>query len=113
MTRRTWASIEAFYADPQDYVGEHRRLSPESDYGVWWREGGRNMPPWRVSFVDKTSEVYAFCQGGGSYSGHVELLAEGVPKKEVEELLDGWAEKCGEPGSLLWVRQQLFAWAPA
>lgn len=112
MTRRTYDSILAYYGEQEDGLGELRRLSPESDYGVWWYEGGRNMPPWRVSFVDKTMEVYTICQGPGSYSGHVELLAEGCPKQEVEGLLEGWAERCGEAGSLHWVRRQLDAWAP-
>ena len=36
--------------------------SPESDYGVWWKDddGGN----WRVSFVHHTGHFYAVCLGG-------------------------------------------------
>ena len=47
------------------WLGDLRRMtSPESDYGVMWRNAGCRHPLWRVSYIRDTGEVYAAEQGG-------------------------------------------------
>ena len=101
-TLNTYPNIEAFYNDDP-----RRRLSGESDYGVWWTNGPR-WPTWRVSYIQATGEVYAV---EGIQGGRVEVLGV-VPPDEgryyyhtLDKLLDGWAEEAGRP--LSWVRERL------
>jgi len=54
---RTFPDIEAYYeAEPA------ARLSPESDYGCWWRDADGGV--WRVSYVHETGDVYAIRSRG-------------------------------------------------
>lgn len=117
---RVYDDLATFYADDP-----RRERSPEHDYGVWWRDQD-DYPVWRVSWVENTGEVYALrLQEGGAYSpgpgavavtageptGRVELLgviaAEDPPEQGVEHALEGWTERCGERGSLGWVRDHV------
>jgi len=107
----TYRSLEEFYgANPA------RRASGEADYGVWWL-GDSPRPHWRVSYVHATGEVYAAQLGG-----EVEVLGVVPPDEEhigaldqpwepyyrtLDKILDGWAEHCGQPGGLAWVRERL------
>lgn len=115
--------IEAYYA-----AHPEARASVESDYGVWWKdEDGGN---WRVTYVHETGHVYAICLGstssglvsiggeeavmvsaGDGRSGPVVILGTieacgdiGLRAPDpAERVLEGWADKCGEQGSLAWV----------
>jgi len=95
----TFPNIETFYdEDPQ------RRRSGESDYGVWWTNGGR-WPNWRVSYIQATGEVYA-----KSVEGPVEILGIVPPDpgphyyRTLDKLLEGWSEAGLD---LSWVRKRL------
>ncbi len=101
-----WDSLAAFYdADPR------RRLSGKCDYGVWWQDD-RPFPRFRVSYIKATGEVYAVELIG---VGRVELLGQVQPDegdhyyRTLDKILTGWADHCGEPGGLSWVRSRLEA----
>jgi hypothetical protein len=103
MTR--YLGIEQFY--DEDWT---RRATGETDYGVWWREQHRPSPTWRVSYIQGTGEVYANQLGGNRW---VEVLGV-VPPDEgenyhqtLDQLLEGWSDVCGQPGSLDWVREKV------
>lgn len=140
---QTFASIENFYTeDPL------RRLSPEYDFGVWWKDNAEGT--WRVSWVADTGEVYALRRGpmksqtimvgdevititqAGTpgLEGPLVLLGEipasdgecikrfcsntfhdiGCPGDKafnVEQALEGWADICGAPDSLSWVKERV------
>ena len=112
---KRFSSLEAFYADD-----EARRRSGEADYGVWWSEPGV-VGNWRVSYVRDTGEIYATLLRGRGQHGRVDILAV-VPPDEgrryyespeaLNELLSGWADRCGRPDSLSWVRAQLKQYRP-
>jgi hypothetical protein len=112
----TFADEEAFFR-----ADERRRRSGESDYGVWWRDELGAV--WRVSFVHATGEVYALHQGpptmtpmgrdlvmvsaSAGVDGPLLVLAAGLTEAETEARLEGWAEMCGRPNSLGWIRERL------
>ncbi|MDP2946149.1 MAG: hypothetical protein Q8N61_01690 [bacterium] len=111
---KTYANSEEFYhEDPR------RRSSGEADYGVWWLADERSRSHWRVSYVHATGEVYAVELGG---AGPVEVLGIVPPDEEhvgphhrpweryyrtLDKILEGWAEHCGQPGGLKWVKERL------
>lgn len=121
MTTTTEIDFDQFMAEPA------RALSPECDFGVWWRateNPGDGV--FRVSVVHDTGEIYALGFTGEfrnkavvlatlDTSGCVDLDRAGCYREEnpdcvyeeAERILDGWAEVCGKPGSLLWVRDRL------
>ena len=104
-------TLDAYYADDL-----RRRRSPEADYGVHWRLNGWDYR-WRVSYVRDTGEVYALHQG--RTIGPLFILASVPPDPvpdgdrrslyyaSLDAILDGWAEQCGRPDSLRWVRDRL------
>lgn len=94
---RMWINIEGFYADD-----ERRRRSGEVDYGVMWTTDAYHWPRYRVSYVIDTGELYALCLSHGP----VELLGVFIDREACERALAGWAEACGEPHSLEWVRRR-------
>lgn len=102
----SYTNLEAFYAQ-----NEARRRSGEADYGVWWMEPERPRMYWRVSYVAATGEVYALQFAGAG--GQVEVLGVFPPDegpnyyKGLDALLEGWADRCGQPGSLAWVKEKL------
>jgi hypothetical protein len=82
-----------------------RRLySRERDVGLRWRDGSAL---YRAAWVEETGELYVVQLGpteeGG---GHVELLAAGVTRDELEQGLAGWPEAVGERRSLDWLRRR-------
>ncbi len=107
------------------------RHSPESDYGVWWKDddGGN----WRITFIHHTGQFYAAFSGGtvsgkttigdqevsyigiGGGEGPVVILGIARPVMDdrmgapdpCEKILEGWAEKCGEQGSLQWATDMI------
>lgn len=101
----TFVDVDAFYA-----ADEARRLSGESDFGVWWWDGVQgHSDQWRVSAVEATGEIYAVCERPllfSSHRGRVLLLGRigesdlGYTKAEVA--LRGWNLECGSSSSLQW-----------
>ena len=101
---KSFANIEDFYAE-----NEERRRSGESDYGVWWTEPGQHWPRWRVSYIQKTGEVYAVQLTTG---GQVKLLGLVPPDdgpiyyQTLDRILEGWVD-VADPCSLDWVKARL------
>jgi hypothetical protein len=93
----TFPTLEAFYS-----ADERRRRSGELDFGVWWRDGS-TWPTYRVSWIEATGELYAIAQAG---SRRVEVLGHFGARGAVEAGLRGWANQCGGPNSLAWVRRR-------
>ena len=89
-----------YYADPA------RLSSREQDVGLWWRERA-DGPLHRAAWIADTGELYLARLGpreeGG---GGVEVLARVADSERLERMLDGWRERCGEPGSLQWLRRR-------
>ncbi len=105
-----WASRDAFWLDDA-----RRWLSPESDYGVMWRDGQCRWPLWRVSYVRDTGEVYAHQQGG---QGRVRLLGWVPPDpvadpdretyyRTLDVVLAGWENPDVTGWQLSWVAARL------
>jgi hypothetical protein len=96
-----YPSLAAFYnADPD------RLVSRELDIGLWWREES-DGPLHRAAWVHRTGELYLVrlgpaAQGGGA----VEVLASVADSDQLEQLMIGWREHCGEPRSLGWLRER-------
>ena len=98
--------LESFYS-----AGVNRRHSQESDYGVHWRQGTDTSDRWRVSYIRATGEIYARRE----YRPLIALLgvvppdeAERGPwRRTLERILEAWADRCGKPGGLEWVRDRL------
>lgn len=101
----TYANIEEFYAE-----NEERRRSGEADYGVYWTAPGQKWPYWRVSYIQKTGELYAVQLSAGS---EVKLLGVVPPDDDryyyrtLDRILEGWAEAIHQPGSLDWLKARL------
>lgn len=96
-----YPSLVDFYnADPA------RLSSREQDVGLWWRERA-DGPLHRAAWIADTGELYLARLGpreeGG---GGVEVLARVVDADRLERMLGGWRERCGEPGSLQWLRSR-------
>jgi hypothetical protein len=100
--------VEAFYrADPR------RRQSIECDFGLWRDACGAGH---RLAWLKATGELYALRVAADGAGGGVQVLGElprsGHPNLRradliVEAALSGWAERCGQRGSLEWVRGRL------
>ena len=64
-------------------------------------------PLHRAAWVSDTGELYLVRLGptdrGG---GQVEVLATVAEQERLERVLDGWRERCGEPRSLVWLRER-------
>jgi hypothetical protein len=94
-------SLTAFYR-----ADERRVHSRERDVGLWWREQA-DGPLHRAAWVSDTGELYLVRLGpveqGG---GRVEILATVADGEQLERLLEGWRERCGEPRSLSWLRER-------
>ena len=94
-------SLVAFYN-----ADRSRLASREQDVGLWWRDGAEG-PLHRAAWIHETGELYLVRLGppdeGG---GRVEVLARVDDAERLERLLGGWRERCGEPGSLRWLRRR-------
>lgn len=95
------------------YRADARRLdSRELDVGLWWREG-RDGPLHRAAWVRDTGELYLVRLGPeGSGGGRVEVLASVADPESLERALDGWRERCGEPFSVVWLRERAARLSP-
>lgn len=94
-------TLELFYGSAPVEV---RRYSPEMDYGNLWTEAGHPFPAfprYRVSWIERSGELYAMELDG---DGRVEVL--GVTFAP-DVALEGWEERCEEPGSLDWIQEQI------
>jgi|GEM_PF-1068390 len=101
---KRYPSLTAFYkADPARFA------SRELDVGLWWREES-DGPLHRAAWVRETGELYLVrlgpVAGGG---GTVEVLASVADADQLERLMVGWREHCGEPRSLTWLRERAAA----
>ena len=84
-----------------------RDLSPEIDFGVWWKLESGDPSRWRVSWVADTGELYAKDQSPESncflFLGHF------PGRKAIEQRMIGWAE-----GGLMfiaeWFASELSLW---
>jgi len=103
-----YRSLTSFYN-----ADERRVLSREHDVGLWWREGVAG-PLHRAAWVSATGELYLVRLGASSAGGGwVEVLARVDSRERLEDVLDGWRERCGEPRSLQWLRERLARRLPA
>jgi len=101
-------NIKDFYAE-----NPARAFSGEADYGVWWLDGTKTFPRYRVSYIHATGEVYAVNHN----TADVQVLGVVKPDDEdgeyngfyvtLDKILDGWPEKCGQPNGLQWVKERL------
>jgi len=96
-----YGSLADFYNDDPG-----RLASRELDVGLWWREEP-DGPLHRAAWVRDTGELYLVrlgppAEGGGT----VEVLATLADSDQLERLMVGWRERCGEPRSLSWLRSR-------
>lgn len=96
-----YRSLARFYAaDPR------RADSREFDVGLWWRDDAHG-PLHRAAWVSVTGELYLVRLGPSEDGGgEVEVLAAIQDREALEQTLDGWRERCGEPRSLQWLRER-------
>jgi len=87
------------------YTADERRIhSRELDVGLWWRDAADD-PLHRAAWINDTGELYLVRLGPEAEGGgRVEVLATVVDRARMEDLLEGWRERCGEPSSLTWLR---------
>jgi hypothetical protein len=99
--RRRYRSLASFY------TADDRRIhSRERDVGLWWREDV-DGPLHRAAWVSDTGELYLVRLGSAEDGGgQVEVLATVLDGEQLEEALEGWRERCGEPRSLSWLRER-------
>jgi len=98
---RRYGTLADFYNDD-----ERRINSRELDVGLWWREGDSGCLH-RAAWVSETGELYLVRLGPtGEGGGRVEVLASGTERGRLDRVLEGWRERCGEPGSLAWLRER-------
>ena len=102
------AMIGHVYRNKSYFYAERDGLSSrEVDFGAWWYstapDDRRLYAPCRVSWVADTGDVYTY----NHWTGEIELLATIKEEAEIEWLLRGWVEMCGQPGSLGWIRGRL------
>src|SRR5688572_13851838 len=110
---RLYPTLEQYYAETPK-----AKDSGERDYGVWWHDEHRNT--YRVSWVYETGEIYALVVGrggplpdwiawagdrpkGSRTTGPLAVLGIIATRAEVEKLLDGWADACGNASSIYWL----------
>jgi hypothetical protein len=83
-----------------------RLQSPESDLGLHWRDRG---VLYRAAWIEETGEVYIVQLGPSEQGGgHVELLAVGLSRAQLQAALRGWRE-AHERQELQWLRDRLVA----
>jgi hypothetical protein len=89
------------------YTADDRRIhSRERDVGLWWRDDV-DGPLHRAAWVNDTGELYLVRLGSAEDGGgRVEVLTTVLDGEQLEEALEGWRERCGEPRSLSWLRER-------
>jgi hypothetical protein len=64
-------------------------------------------PLHRAAWINDTGELYLVRLGPEAEGGgRVEVLATVAERERVEDLLQGWRERCGELRSLSWLRRR-------
>src|SRR5580692_6280249 len=99
--RKRYRSLASFY------TADDRRIhSRERDVGLWWREDA-DGPLHRAAWVSDTGELYLVRLGPADEGGgQVEVLATVPNSEQLDLVLEGWRERCGEPRSLSWLRKR-------
>ncbi len=99
--RERYRSLASFY------TADDRRIhSRERDVGLWWRDDAEG-PLHRAAWVSDTGELYLVRLGpAADGGGTVEVLATIEDPEQLQSVLDGWRERCGEPRSLGWLRER-------
>ena len=111
---RWYLTVADFYRDDQE-----RAVSPEAQYGVWWQLGG-SRGQWRISYVQRTGEVYAVNWDIGQESdGPLVILGtvppDGGPETlhvyyhTLDAILAGYGEVCLGSASVEWVYDRLLS----
>jgi hypothetical protein len=96
-----YGSLNSFYA-----ADARRARSRERDVGLWWREDA-DGPLHRAAWVNDTGELYLVRLGPTEQGGgQVEVLAIVADGERLERVLEGWRERCGQPRSLMWLRER-------
>jgi DNA-directed RNA polymerase subunit RPC12/RpoP len=101
----TYAASARTHASMDDFLTSDARrlLSPEVDFGLYWREREAGATH-RAAWIEQTGELYVVKAGPPELGGgHVEVLAT-ADRPRIDEALDGWEEECGRPGSMDWLR---------
>jgi len=108
--QRRRAPIARYNSLHNFYAADERRVhSRECDVGLWWRETA-NGPIHRAAWVCDTGELYLVRLGGAEDGGgRVEVLATISERERLEQALEGWRSRCGEPQSLTWLRERAAA----
>lgn len=90
---RTIGELRAGYREWADVP--ERKFSPELDFGVHWREPWKEWPTFRVSWVEKTGELYGVEQipEADSPNRRFVVLSKFPTREEVEQFMKGWAEE--------------------
>jgi len=111
-----YQSVGRFYA-----ARRARQSSRKVDYGVNWQDRpavrGVRPPPWRVTYIRETGEV--FCTPTGGDGMVIVLGVVPVPPyprewtETLDRLLTGWADPEVTGRQLTWVRNRLRARATA
>src|SRR5580704_15374817 len=107
LPRRAPVPLKRYGSLADFYNGDERRIdSRELDVGLWWREGDSGCLH-RAAWVSDTGELYLVRLGPSSEGGgRVEVLGSVTERDRLEWVLKGWRERCGEPGSLAWLRER-------
>jgi DNA-directed RNA polymerase subunit RPC12/RpoP len=101
----TYPPSPGTHASMDDFVTSDARrlLSPEVDFGLYWRER-EAAATHRAAWIEETGELYVVKAGPSRLGGgHVEVLAT-ADRRRIDEALEGWEEQCGRPGSMDWLR---------
>ena len=106
--RQRYSSLASFYT-----ADDRRIRSRERDVGLWWREDAEG-PLHRAAWVSDTGELYLVRLGSADDGGgQVEVLATVSDSEQLDIVLEGWRERCGEPRSLSWLRGRAALSPPA
>jgi hypothetical protein len=65
-----------------------RSGSKETDLGCWWTYLDRRRPRWRVSWIERTGELYAVQVA----IPHMFIELGVFTREEIEEKMKGWAD---------------------
>ena len=94
----TYLSLGAFYA-----ADRRRATSRERDVGLWWRAEGPLARSYRAAFVEATGELYVMQHEGMRGGGQVQVLGHLDSFAELQRVVAGWEDVCGDSGSIDWL----------
>ena len=98
-----WPSLQAFEAQDLRRTPDPER--PQSDYGVGWQDGHRQIE--RLTYIHATGEFIAVCVGS---EAPVELIATVPSEQHVATLLDTYHYAWLGGREVSWVRRRLHGW---